>query len=199
MAESVLVHGDETTLRRILIDWSGREAPILPWTNKTASCWAAKSSLRPLPPPDNWRRARATMPRAQRYPVVRAHLCAVCAWPRISPAHRPAALMPPLPDGNFRRGDDGRPRDGHGGPPGFERGDKFRGGPGLPLPWVHVLAASWPAWRSAPAWPGMWPNRLVICARRFVRCLPASSIPECAHAWGGDAMNSAIWPRISTA
>ena len=41
MAESVLVHGDETTLRRILIDWSGREAPILPWTNKTASCWAA--------------------------------------------------------------------------------------------------------------------------------------------------------------
>ena len=21
----------------------------------------------------------------------------------------------------------------------------------------------------------------------------------CAHAWGGDAMNSAIWPRISTA
>ncbi|MFO1234506.1 MAG: methyl-accepting chemotaxis protein [Rivihabitans pingtungensis] len=49
-------------------------------------------------------------------------------------------FMPPLPDGNFRRGDDGRPRDGHGGPPGFERGDKFRGGPGLPLPWVHVLA-----------------------------------------------------------
>lgn len=141
MAESVLVHGDETTLRRILIDWSGREAPIFAVDEQNRELLGRKVEPEAIATARQLAAGKGDDARVRSVTLSSEH-----TYVLFVPGHefRPRIgllpFMPPLPDGNFRRGDDGRPRDGHGGPPGFERGDKFRGGPGLPLPWVHVLA-----------------------------------------------------------
>ena len=140
MAESVLIHGDETTLRHILRDWSGREAePVFVVDENdhellgrpvSADAIAAARKLAAGEGDINWVRS-VTVSSDHTY------LLFVPFHSRRGPNLLP--FPPPLPGERGVKGEPGFKGDyrfkGEGGP-------RFDGGgpPSLPLPWVHLLA-----------------------------------------------------------
>lgn len=95
MAESVLVHGDETTLRRILIDWSGREAPIFAVDEQTASCWGRKVEPEAIAAARRLATGKGDDARVAAFALSSEHTYVLFCLATNFTAHRPAALCRP--------------------------------------------------------------------------------------------------------
>ena len=140
MAESVLVHGDETTLRHILRDWSGREAePIFAVDENDRELLGRPVSAEAIAAARKLATGEGDINRVRSVTVSSDHtyLLFVPFHSRRGPNLLP--FPPPLPGERGVKGEPGFKGDyrfkGDGGP-------RFDGGgpPGLPLPWVHLLA-----------------------------------------------------------
>ena len=140
MAESVLIHGDETTLRHILRDWSGREAePIFAVDENDHELLGRPVSADAIAAARKLAAGEGDSNRVRSVTVSSDHtyLLFVPFHSRRGPNLLP--FPPPLPGERGVKGEPGFKGDdrfkGDGGP-------RFDGGvpPGLPLPWVHLLA-----------------------------------------------------------
>lgn len=140
MAESVLIHGDETTLRHILRDWSGREAePIFAVDENDRELLGRPVSADAIAAARKLAAGEGDINRVRSVTVSSDHtyLLFVPFHSRRGPNLLP--FPPPLPGERGVKGEPGFKGDyrfkGDGGP-------RFDGGvpPGLPLPWVHLLA-----------------------------------------------------------
>ena len=152
MAESVLIHGDETTLRHILRDWSGREAePIFVVDENDHELLGRPVSAEAIAAARKLAAGEGDINRVRSVTVSSDHtyLLFVPFHSRRVPSLLPFP-SPPLP--GLRDRDEG-----HAGPgernmkderePGLKGDRRFKGeggsrfdGGGPPLPWVHLLA-----------------------------------------------------------
>ncbi len=151
MAESVLVHGDETTLRHILRDWSGREAePIFAVDEQDRELLGRKVAPEAIAAARKLAQGEGDDTRVRSVSISSEHTYLLFVPAR---EFRPRVpLLPLLPGAGKPFVELDGPHGPRGKPEKFDHFDKFDGmdkpekfrrfdrDGRLPLPWIHVLA-----------------------------------------------------------